>query len=71
GGFEIDALKPSAVSNEYGILDPLGLVLVFIAIAFKVSAAPFHFWTPDVYDGAPGVFTSYMATIIKAAGFIT
>lgn len=70
GGFEINVLKPSAVSNEYGILDPLGLVMVFIAIAFKVSAAPFHFWTPDVYDGAPGVFTSFMATIIKAAGFI-
>jgi len=37
---------------------------------FKVSAAPFHFWTPDVYDGAPTVFTSFMATIAKAAGFI-
>jgi NADH-quinone oxidoreductase subunit N len=70
GGFEISAMKPSAVSNEFGILDPLGLVLVFIAIAFKVSAAPFHFWTPDVYDGSPSVFTSFMATIVKAAGFI-
>ena len=39
-------------------------------MAFKVSAAPFHFWTPDVYDGAPTVFTSFMATIIKAAIFI-
>jgi NADH-quinone oxidoreductase subunit N len=36
-------------------------------MAFKVSAAPFHFWTPDVYDGAPTVFTSFMATIVKAA----
>jgi NADH-quinone oxidoreductase subunit N len=35
-----------------------------------VSAAPFHFWTPDVYDGAPTVFTSFMATIVKAAIFI-
>jgi len=39
-------------------------------MCFKVSAAPFHFWTPDVYDGAPAVFTSFMATIVKAAGFI-
>lgn len=39
-------------------------------MGFKVSAAPFHFWTPDVYDGAPTVFTSFMATIVKAAGFI-
>jgi NADH-quinone oxidoreductase subunit N len=39
-------------------------------MSFKVSAAPFHFWTPDVYDGAPTVFTSFMATVVKAAGFI-
>jgi len=47
-----------------------GLLLLMFSMAFKVSAAPFHFWTPDVYDGAPGVFTSFMATIVKAAGFI-
>ena len=46
-----------------------GLLLVFAAMNFKVSAAPFHFWTPDVYDGAPAVFTSFMATIVKSAGF--
>ncbi|MEI7470779.1 MAG: NADH-quinone oxidoreductase subunit N [Chitinophagaceae bacterium] len=46
-----------------------GLVFLMIAMAFKVSAAPFHFWTPDVYDGAPTVFTSFMSTIVKAAGF--
>lgn len=47
-----------------------GLILIFVSICFKVSAAPFHFWTPDVYDGAPSVFTSFMATIVKAAGFV-
>jgi NADH-quinone oxidoreductase subunit N len=47
----------------------VGLVLLMISMSFKVSAAPFHFWTPDVYDGAPTVFTSFMATIVKAAGF--
>jgi NADH-quinone oxidoreductase subunit N len=46
-----------------------GLILLFVSMCFKVSAAPFHFWTPDVYDGAPSVFTSFMATIVKAAGF--
>ena len=46
-----------------------GLVLLLVSMSFKVSAAPFHFWTPDVYDGAPTVFTSFMATIVKAAGF--
>jgi len=46
-----------------------GLVFLVIALSFKVSAAPFHFWTPDVYDGAPTVFTSFMSTIVKVAGF--
>jgi len=44
--------------------------LLLFSMSFKVSASPFHFWTPDVYDGAPTVFTSFMATVVKAAGFI-
>src|ERR1700743_3288092 len=47
-----------------------GLLLLLVSMAFKVSAAPFHFWTPDVYDGAPTVFTSFMATIVKVSVFI-
>ncbi|MBE7172229.1 MAG: NADH-quinone oxidoreductase subunit N [Williamsia sp.] len=53
-------------------LNPLliaGFLLLVISMSFKVSAAPFHFWTPDVYDGAPTVFTSFMATIVKVAAF--
>ncbi len=55
------------------VLTPMlsaGLLLLLFSMAFKVSAAPFHFWTPDVYDGAPTVFTSFMATIVKATAFI-
>lgn len=47
-----------------------GMILLLFSMSFKVSAAPFHFWTPDVYDGAPTVFTSFMATIVKVAVFI-
>jgi NADH-quinone oxidoreductase subunit N len=47
-----------------------GLLLLLVSMAFKVSAAPFHFWTPDVYDGAPTVFTSFMATIVKVSIFV-
>jgi NADH-quinone oxidoreductase subunit N len=47
-----------------------GLLLLLVSIGFKVSAAPFHFWTPDVYDGAPTVFTSFMATVVKVSIFI-
>lgn len=52
------------------VMIAVGLVFLLISMSFKVSAAPFHFWTPDVYDGAPTVFTSFMATIVKAAGFV-
>jgi len=48
----------------------VGLLLLIVSLSFKVSAAPFHFWTPDVYDGAPTVFTSFMATVVKGAAFI-
>ena len=51
------------------VMIAVGLVLLVISMSFKVSAAPFHFWTPDVYDGSPTVFTSFMSTIVKVAGF--
>lgn len=60
---DIFQAKPSALLVA-------GMILLLFSMAFKVSAAPFHFWTPDVYDGAPTVFTSFMATIVKAAVFI-
>lgn len=46
-----------------------GVLLLLIAMGFKVSAAPMHLWTPDVYDGAPTPFTAYMSTVLKAAAF--
>jgi NADH-quinone oxidoreductase subunit N len=59
-----------AVGEKVPALIIAGMMLLLFSMSFKVSAAPFHFWTPDVYDGAPSVFTSFMATIVKAAGFI-
>jgi NADH-quinone oxidoreductase subunit N len=56
--------------KEPSVLLVAGILLLFFSMAFKASVAPFHFWTPDVYDGAPTVFTSFMATIVKAAVFI-
>lgn len=65
GTFDIVKME---VSNS--VLLMAGLMMLLFSMSFKVSAAPFHFWTPDVYDGAPTVFTSFMATIVKAASFI-
>lgn len=67
GSFNIDLII-SGVGKMPGMI-AAGLVLLLVAMSFKVSAAPFHFWTPDVYDGAPTVFTSFMATIVKVAAF--
>jgi NADH-quinone oxidoreductase subunit N len=47
----------------------LSVILIFAGIGFKISAAPFHFWTPDVYEGAPVTITAYLSIASKAAGF--
>lgn len=65
--FYIDNLNLG--TDNLGIYTAVGMVLLLIAMSFKVSAVPFHFWTPDVYDGAPTVFTSFMASVVKAASF--
>lgn len=73
GTFSLDVSRaniPNLYNHVASFLEIVGLLLLLVSLSFKVSAAPFHFWTPDVYDGAPSVFTSFMATIVKAAGFI-
>ncbi len=49
----------------------VGAVLVLVGIVFKVSAVPFHAWTPDAYEGAPTPATTFMAVAVKAAAFAT
>lgn len=56
------------VASQTAVLFGLGLVLV--AIGFKIAAAPFQFWVPDVYQGAPTPITAYLAVASKAAGFV-
>jgi NADH-quinone oxidoreductase subunit N len=63
----IDHVPPNTTTSSLLIA---GMLLLLFSMSFKASLAPFHFWTPDVYDGAPTVFTSFMATIVKAAVFI-
>jgi NADH-quinone oxidoreductase subunit N len=62
----------SALSQGEGqasLLLLAGVFLVLIGLAFKVAAVPFHFWVPDVYDGAPTPVTAFMAVAVKAAAF--
>jgi NADH-quinone oxidoreductase subunit N len=46
-----------------------GIALLLVGFGFKVAAAPFHMWAPDVYEGAPTPITGYMAAAVKAAAF--
>lgn len=68
GSFNVHQLNffTEAGINVMGLA---GLLLLLVSMSFKVSAAPFHLWTPDVYDGAPTPFTAYMATIGKVVAF--
>ncbi len=47
----------------------LAAMLVFVGFGFKISAVPFHFWAPDVYEGAPTPVAGFLSTVSKAAGF--
>jgi NADH-quinone oxidoreductase subunit N len=47
----------------------VGVMLMLVAMCFKVSAAPFHFWAPDVYEGSPTLITALMSTVVKTAAF--
>jgi NADH-quinone oxidoreductase subunit N len=69
GTFDTNSIN-IVTEGKPSVLLIAGMLLLLFSMSFKVSAAPFHFWTPDVYDGAPTVFTSFMATIVKAAVFI-
>ncbi|MDP4209440.1 MAG: NADH-quinone oxidoreductase subunit N [Bacteroidota bacterium] len=61
--------KIAAFHGQVPSLLKAGILLVAIGMAFKVAAAPFHFWAPDVYHGSPTLITAYMITVIKVAGF--
>ena len=60
------AAEAATASFNWGML-LLAMVLVIAGLAFKVSAVPFHMWTPDAYEGAPTPTTSYMAVAVKSA----
>ena len=73
GSGSTDFAGIAAGISQQGVLDdPLvlvGIAMAAVGLAFKTSIAPFHQWTPDVYEGAPSPITSFMAVATKAAAF--
>ena len=69
GSFDLDVITTQISSGNLNssVMLFMGILLIMIAMVFKVSAAPFHFWAPDVYQGAPTVITAFMSTVVKTA----
>ncbi len=69
GSFDIDVISTRIAEGNMNssVMLFAGILMTMIAMAFKVSAAPFHFWAPDVYQGAPTVITAFMSTVVKTA----
>ena len=65
GSTNFEIIKTNLVAANTGAV--FGIVFIIVALAFKVSAVPFHMWTPDVYEGAPTSVTSFFALIPKIA----
>lgn len=66
---EVQSILSATTSNYDPTLLFAGAALILVGLGFKVAAAPFHMWTPDVYEGAPTTVTAFMATATKVAGF--
>jgi NADH-quinone oxidoreductase subunit N len=69
GSFYVYDIRQKTTAVDF-VMTPMfiaGMVMLFAAMSFKVSAAPFHFWAPDVYQGSPTPITSFMATFVKTA----
>jgi NADH-quinone oxidoreductase subunit N len=72
GSLRLDGIANALAGSELDAGDPLlltGIGLALTGLAFKASVAPFHQWTPDVYQGAPTPITTFMAVATKAAAF--
>ncbi len=68
--FENIAASLAGMGTGHPLIVQAGVLLILTGLLFKVSAVPFQFWTPDVYEGAPTPVTAFMATLVKTAAFV-
>lgn len=69
GTLDIHQLKIAYQTAPESQFYYIGLILLICSMAFKVSLAPFHMWSPDVYQGSPSIITLFMATVVKMAAY--
>lgn len=69
GSFDLYKIHEFAVNDPKNLMFNLGAVLMLVALAFKVSLAPFHMWSPDVYQGSPSLITAFMMSVVKISAF--
>lgn len=69
GSTNIDVISRTLQTGTVQVLVYVAMSLMFVGLGFKVAAAPFHIWTPDVYEGAPAPIVGFMSTAPKAAAF--
>jgi NADH-quinone oxidoreductase subunit N len=70
GTFDLYRIHDFIAENTSSTLLMTGIGMVLVGFGFKISAAPFHFWAPDVYQGAPTPITGWMATVVKGAAVL-
>ena len=66
---EIAAAISTPSENGHSSILYVGILLILASFLFKVGAAPFHFWSPDVYEGSPNTVTGFMAAVVKLGAF--
>jgi NADH-quinone oxidoreductase subunit N len=69
GSTNIDVISQKLQSGPVEVLVYVAMAMMFVGLGFKVAIAPFHIWTPDVYEGAPAPVVGFMSTAPKAAAF--
>ncbi len=69
GSLDLKVIGASVIDIKDILYFKIGVLLILFTFAFKIGAVPFHFWTPDVYEGAPISVTGFMATAVKTAAF--
>jgi NADH-quinone oxidoreductase subunit N len=69
GTLQIDLISGAIANTQNTMLVSLGLVFIMVGVAFKLGAAPFHMWVPDVYHGAPTATTLFISSAPKIAAF--